>query len=105
VSYDISIEAPPDKGFHSQLWETNVTYNLAPMLKAAGLRFDDLDGMTGREAQPHVASALHWLLDHPAEARTLAPENGWGTFDGLLACLAWFTAGCSAYPDGIVRVD
>lgn len=104
MSYDISIETKDDDGVDIEAWCANITYNLSAMLKASGLRFGDLDGMTARDAHPHLVRSFQWLSMHPVSAKALEPENGWGTYEGLLVYVFAFKLACLLDPDGIVRV-
>lgn len=104
MSYDITIEAPPGDGDPRELWGGNLTYNVHDMLKAAGLRLRDLDSMPASEAFLHIDSALRFLVDYPLEVKALEPDNGWGSYGGLVAFFALFKSACADFPCDIVRI-
>lgn len=94
----------------------NVTYNLAGMFAAAldlperleerstvfGLRL--LDGAPGSEAGGVLRRAVERMEADPDKYRAMNPPNGWGDYEGALACLRYLHAGCVEHPDGIVAV-
>ncbi|PFG17235.1 hypothetical protein ATK74_1798 [Propionicimonas paludicola] len=65
--------------------ELNITYNLSPMLKAAGFcGWGDLVGMKARDAGAHVLKVLDGMSTDPAHWRAMNPPNGWGDYDRCL---------------------
>jgi hypothetical protein len=103
MSLDIYITAKREV----DIYERNVTYNLAKMYykcidKEKGFR--KLDGMNCKEALPIVENAIRDMLVNADEYRKLNPENGWGSYEGLLATLQEMRNCCEANFDGIIRV-
>ena len=65
----------------------NVTYNLTKMWMAAcpeDTRLIEIDDMTGAEAKPKLERAFRKLMADPEKYKQYEPENGWGTYAGLL---------------------
>ena len=86
MSLDINITAKREV----EIYERNVTYNLANMYykcidKEKG--FKKLDGMNCKEALPIINNAIKDMLNNADEYRKLNPKNGWGSYEGLLATL------------------
>jgi len=67
----------------------NITSNITPMTKAAGLYLPDLHGLTGAQAQPRLASCLMYLTNYnnSRSLRKLEPINGWGTLEHTITFL------------------
>jgi hypothetical protein len=83
----------------------NPTYNLAPMFqRALGCPLRDLDGMTGAQAAPIVATGLERMRVDKAGHEALNPPNGWGDYDGAVETLEWLHGACLAHPKATVRV-
>lgn len=92
------------------VFEWNITHNLAPMARAAGVY---TAGWRPVEAGFTKASDLSiWLeqgilslVRRKREMIELNPPNGWGDYDDLLDfCIAYATA-CIEYPDAEIRVS
>ena len=83
----------------------NVTYNLTPMLREAGMQsWRDFHGMRAEDAAPLWEAVIAELRRDPAKYQALNPPNGWGTYDGVLEALLVLVAGCHRHPDAIVAV-
>lgn len=104
MSLDISITAQREV----EIYEANITYNLAPMYykcvdKEKGLK--KLDNMNCKKALPIVNKAITDMLNNANEYRKLNPANGWGSYEGLLAKLQEIRNCCESNPDGIINVS
>ena len=104
MSLDISITAKREV----EIFESNITYNLAPMYykcidEEKGLK--KLDNMSCKEALPIINNAITDLLNNADEYRKLNPENGWGSYEGLLTALQEMRNCCENNPDGIINVS
>lgn len=91
----------------TEIYESNVTYNLAKMYykcidKEKG--FKKLDGMNCKEALPIVENAIRDMLVNADEYRKLNPENGWGSYEGLLETLQGIRRCCQENFDGKISV-
>jgi hypothetical protein len=65
----------------------NVTYNLTPMLREAGMfpgSHRDLIGAPCSETAGVAESARARLLADPDRFKALNPPNGWGDYDGAV---------------------
>ena len=103
MSLDISITAKREV----EIYERNVTYNLADMYykcidKEKG--FKKLDGMNCKEALPIINDAIQDMLNNAEEYRKLNPSNGWGSYDGLLKVLQEMRTCCENNLDGVINI-
>lgn len=63
----------------------NVTYNLSPMLAAAGyIGHREVMGWGARRFGRHMLRVHLELLSLPGYYAEFNPPNGWGTYDGLV---------------------
>lgn len=92
-----------------ELGSWNLTYNLSPMLRAAGFPgWGDVVGKdarpvpTGRRVVPVFESVLAELLRDPATYRAMNPSNGWGTYDQAVEVFADFIETVRPHPDAVV---
>ena len=103
MSLDINITAKRE----TEIYEANVTYNLADMYykcidKDKGFR--KLDGMNCKEALPIIENAIKDMLNNADEYRKLNPKNGWGSYEGLLKVLQEMRICCESNPDGKIEI-
>ena len=121
----LSMPDDPAEVFHA-----NITHNLVPMAKAAGV-YDELwrpyrllagyrdvrDGITSEydfEDSVEIKAGmligglrngLHMLKLRPSTFTPLNPPNGWGTYDGLVKFVQNYLDACYLYQDAIVIVS
>ena len=94
----------------SQVFESNITHNLGPMARAAGV-YDCCWRPDGHE----MTKALHLIRPlrigiaametDPGKFRAMNPDNGWGNYGGLLRFCRDYLEACLAYPDADVTVS
>lgn len=92
------------------LYSANITHNLAAMAGAAGIyqhlwRPDEIGASTARDLIEPLRDGLLRLEHSPELFRRLSPENGWGTYDGLVEFVRAYLAACEAHPDARVEVS
>lgn len=103
MSLDIGISATRKV----EIFDRNITYNLAPMYYKCidkELGFKKLNNMSCKEALSILNSAINDLIKNKEEYEKLNPENGWGTYDGLLEAIKDMRNCCEDNPDGIIDV-
>ena len=62
-----------------------ITYNLSPMLHAAGFfGWRDVSRMSARDAGRHVLKVLDGMREEPERWRAMNPPNDWGNYDECL---------------------
>ena len=104
MSLDIYIRAKREV----DIYESNITYNLAPMYykcvdKEKGM--EKLNGMTCKDALPILNNAINDLIDNQTEYEKLNPSNGWGSYEGLLEELKKMKECCEENKDGIFEIN
>lgn len=92
------------------LYHANITHNLGTMANAAGIykalwRPEEIDVTYARQLIPLLRAGLDWLIEQPELFKKYNPENGWGTYSGLVSFVKNYLAACEEYPDAIVYVS
>lgn len=102
MSYDVWIAC---KCCESELEpSTNYTYNVSGMLSDVGIDwYRQMNRMPVTDALPILEAAIAKLEADPEKYRAMNPENGWGSYDGLLRWLGVIKDQMHAHPDGMVR--
>ena len=78
----------------------NLTYNLSPMLKAAGMPpWKELKGMGAKEAGEIWDRTVIEMVTHPDKYIPMNPENGWGSYEQAIEVLGAMVTACRANPD------
>ena len=103
MSLDVSVKARRTV----DVYEDNITYNLAPMYYKCidingGLKA--LNGMKCKDAVPVLNRAIDDLIENKEEYEKLNPENGWGSYEGLLKSLKSLRIACLENPSGKVEI-
>ena len=81
----------------------NLTYNLSPMLRAAGMpAWRDLVGMRAIDAGPIWRAVADELCSDPGKYKALNPPNGWGDYDGAVEVISALAAACAKHPGATV---
>lgn len=81
----------------------NVTYNLGPMLRAAGFPpWQALIGAPASETGGMLAGVRDELIRAPDKYRNYNPTNGWGTYEAALGFVARFAEECALNPEATV---
>jgi hypothetical protein len=98
------------------VWDWNITHNLGKMASAVTLEEDltlydvlwrpDENGIvTASEILPYLEKGLEILNSSPEEYKQYNPENGWGTYDGLLRFVIEYRNACIINPEGVIRAS
>ncbi len=93
----------------TEVFSANITHNLGPMAREAGLyealwRPEELKIKRAVELAPLLSSGLDRLREHPEKFRALNPENGWGSYEGLVAFVENYLKAVRENPDAEVSV-
>jgi hypothetical protein len=93
-----------------QVYECNITHNLNRMADEAGVykhlwRPDEIGVTTAHELIEPLRAGLARLESDPERFKKLNPENGWGSYEGLVNFVTEYLAACEAHPEATVRVS
>lgn len=105
MSYDVSLYVDTGAGHTVDAAWWNMTSNVAPMWRAAGLDLAEFDGKPATELVKPLRNALVELIRNPDPYRAMNPENGWGSYEGCVAFLQKILAGCDEHPFARVSVS
>ena len=92
-----------------RLFDANITHNLGQMAKAAGIykhlwRPEELGITKAGELIDPLSAGLIILLNDPSEFKKLNPENGWGSYDGLVKVVRDYLEACREHPEAEISV-
>ncbi len=76
----------------------NYTYNTSPMLYDVGIDWKELTGKPLSEVVPILQAGLEKLKANPEKYEAMNPENGWGSYEGLVAKLTQIIEEYKQYP-------
>ena len=62
----------------------NITYNLGPMLREAGMDWEDFTRLETATLVARLRFTIAELESRPERYRMLNPPNGWGSYEVLL---------------------
>ena len=99
-----------DKYESNEIYTANITHNLNTMAAAAGLyealwRPDENNWMKAGDLIEILEAGLAKLKEDPEKFAKYAPDNGWGTYDGLVEFTEKYLAACKANPEARVEVS
>ena len=100
-------EKIPDK---DPCYRFNITHNLGKMAGVAGLyevmwRPEEIGVKYARGAILLLQFGIAYLIVNADECRNLNPENGWGSYEGLLSQAQEYLKFCDMYPDAVIEVS
>ena len=86
------------------IFAQQVTHNLNTMAGACGLygvmwHASEDEGTLGRDCIERLEKGLAELKAHPDHYRKFNPENGWGSYNGLVKAAEKILEACKRYPD------
>lgn len=98
--------AEPDEEDRT-LYTRNITHNLGRMAEAAGIykhlwRPEEIGIKKARQLIEPLSAGLRALQTDPARFRMMNPENGWGTYEGLVAFVDDYLRACERFPTAAV---
>ena len=100
----------------------NITHNLTKMADAAGLYYalcrpykfavpgaddchEDLITVKAKELIETLEIGLNNLVNSPSKFKAYNPENGWGSYSGLVKFVIEYLEACRLNPDATIEVD
>lgn len=104
------------KEYEDSIYETdlvfnyNITHNLNTMADAAGIYEylwspEEVNIEFARDLIEPLRNGLHLLKLNPEEYKKHNPENGWGSYEGLVSFVEKYLDACYKYPDAKVSAD
>jgi hypothetical protein len=98
------------------VYEANITHNLGKMADAVVLdngktlyqvlwRPDDHGWKFARDISDMLDAGWNILLSDPERFKQFNPENGWGSYDGLVNFVYKYRNACWDNPDAELRVS
>lgn len=109
MSLDISLSQSPCAHCgqtNGRVYDANITHNLAPMAKAAGIYeacWHPTEGTQAKHLAPMLYSGLLWLRANENEARKHDSPNGWGTYDHFVRFVSKYLDACNQFPNATVH--
>jgi hypothetical protein len=96
-----------DPGDDGEVYSANITHNLGKMAREAGVyevlwRPEEIGIRTAEQLVEPLTAGLDALKANPAHFKTLNPENGWGSYEGLVAFIADYIDAARANPQAEV---
>ena len=110
MSLDISLYTSDTDGNEFEAWEKNITHNLTEMADKAGLykvmwRPEEIEVKNAKEAVPYLITGIKYMLDNKEALEKLNPENGWGSYEGLLNAATEYYQECKKRPSARIEVS
>ena len=107
---DISLHIYADVGkprLHGfDLYSSNITGNLIPMWRAAGIyeALYDMGEHKANEIIPALETGLALMKLDPEKFKKLNSPNGWGVYENAIPFLERLLEACQEYPVAIISV-
>ena len=106
----------PDSDVSIQNYETNevytanITHNLGTMADKAGLYYplwrpEEKGYHVAKDLIIPLTRGLKKLKSKPVEFDTFKPDNGWGSYDGLVTFVEEYLAACHEWPEAEIGVS
>lgn len=93
-----------------EVFEYNITHNLTKMADEAGIyehlwRPEEIGITTAIQLIDPLREGLHRLKSDPKKYEEFAPENKWGSYEGLVKFVEAYLDACYRYPDATIEVS
>jgi hypothetical protein len=112
-------ESPPitvvgeDNG---ELFWGNITHNLARMASYVNIigvgslysilwRPDEQNLSTAGQLIPYLEEGLKYLEENPDYLKAFNPQNGWGSYEGLVEFVRDYLAACKKWPSAEIHIS
>jgi len=88
----------------------NITHNLTTMADEAGLyeflwKPETLGITKAEQLIVPLTEGLNKLKVDPDKYKKLNPDNGWGTYEGLVAFVEQYLDSCKTHPDAGINIS
>jgi hypothetical protein len=93
-----------------EIYSANITHNLNKMAEKAGIyhhlwRPDEIGIEKAGQLIEPLTKGLDLLKKHPEQFREFNPENGWGTYEGLVKFVKAYLDACKENPEATIEVS
>ena len=97
-------------GRSEEVFWRNMTHNLGKMASVAELYIPLWDpssiGITkAKDLIKPLKKGLARLLVNPERYKAFNPDNGWGSYDGLVIFVEKYLKACKTYPDARIKIS
>jgi hypothetical protein len=94
----------------TQIFDYNVTHLLGKMAEEAGIytylwRPEEIGVKLAGELIVPLRDGLTLLLSDPDRFKAMNPENGWGSYEGLVEFVRAYKKACEEFPDAEIYVS
>jgi len=94
----------------AEYYDANITHNLGEMADRAGIyralwRPDENGFERAEQLIEPLEKGLALLQSDPDRFRAFNPENGWGSYEGLVRFTQNYLAACREYPTATIHVS
>ena len=106
VSYDNCLTRTEEK---EMVFTANITHNLNTMAMDAEIYYEVWRPeenliLEAKDLIGSLKGGLNRLKSDPEHYKKLNPENGWGSYEGLIEFLEKYLSACEKYPNALVEV-
>jgi len=88
----------------------NITHNLGRMAEEAGIyeqlwRPEEHGLCKAKQISASLTEGLMCLVGRPQHYKTFNPENGWGSYEGLVKFVVEYLIACREHPEATIQVS
>jgi hypothetical protein len=99
-----------DEVLTNWVYDDNITHNLNKMADEAGIykalwRPEEINIYKAKDLIDLLREGLHVLKSDPERFKKFNPENGWGSYEGLVKFTQDYLNACYNYPDADIHIS
>ena len=103
----VIVKMPSDS---EEVYSENITHNLSGMAEDAGLykcllHPGEIDITKAKQLIEPLQNGLILLENEPERFKKFNPENGWGSYEGLVRFVKDYLEACKQYPEASVHAS
>jgi hypothetical protein len=108
ISYDEGKTFKEDEA--ETLFDKGITHNLNTMAREANIyealwRPEEINISIAKELIPILEKGLEKLLKDKDHLKTFNPENGWGSYEGLVNFVREYLTACKEFPEATIVIS
>ena len=93
-----------------EVFEANITHNLAKMADAAGIykacwRPEEINAKKAKEIIPYLELGIKKMEEDPEFFRGLEPPNKWGIYEQFLLWVRQYLKDCRKFPESEIGIS